>query len=83
MCLLSDKADVVPLLPRHPQEHPVLGPGHPHGEAIRAQGLGTVTTRVTLAKVAVQVLGVRRQGRGASDRLGRQRRRGSPGRRLL
>ena len=78
-----DKADVVPLLPRHPKEHPVLRPGHPHGETIRTKGLGAVTTCVTLAKVAVKMLSVGRQGRGASHRLGRQRRRSPPKLRLL
>ena len=78
-----DKADVVPLLPRHSKEHPVLRPGHPHGETIRTQGLRPVTTDVTLSKVAVKVLRVWRQGRGASHRLRRQRRRSSPELRLL
>ena len=78
-----DKADVVPLLPRHPKEHPVLCPGHPHGETIRTKGLGAVTTCVTLAKVAVKMLRMWRQGRGASDRLWGQRGRSSSKLRLL
>ena len=78
-----DKADVVSLLPRHPKEHTVLCPGHPHWETIRTKGLWTMTSSVTLAKVAVKMLSMGRQGRGASHRLGWQRRRSSSELRLL